>query len=514
MKTRVLFTAIAIVGSVLSMSASPGYGDDPPPPQLVSQWTFTAGSLNASVGTNHLSAVGAVALGDYNGGILNLSGGYATRSTSVPNTISNLPAGADARSVMAWIRPAPEALDPDGGTVVGWGDGLKAGQEFMLQRMKASDDNWYLFTDGLNGDNNIVIDAADLPPFDQWSHVALTFDGAAWKYYLNGELVDEGEFEVPISTPVISDPATEDWVAIGVRGDPTDPAQTSYQGSVDDVRIYTGAVSQANIRALFDLTAPSVSALSLGLSKVDGNYVVGIGEEIQLNATISDSVSWIKGAEYRLYRRTGTGPDEVTSGWTPMVPLNDLNSSSEMFKAMFDVESIDGTYVACVRGADDAYAFNNVSPRSCVEFKAYDQYAKIEGNFKVGKHPVRTYSGWVARSGEEVLGSITVNYKNLGTACTFRPGAREAGDWSLVNDDHLALGNWDRRCSNGTELLSDNDFYLFDNAAWPSNGAIRMDEAESASTTYDIGLGIDFLPESGDEPEALTNGYIQIVDLN
>ncbi len=73
----------------------------------------------------------------------------------------------------------------------------------------------------------------------QWTHVAVTFDGATAKIYIDGVIVDEGSFSFGNDTeaPVVIGAAAEDG------GNP-------FNGALDEVRIYDIVLSEAEILQL------------------------------------------------------------------------------------------------------------------------------------------------------------------------------------------------------------------------------------------------------------------------
>jgi hypothetical protein len=84
---------------------------------------------------------------------------------------------------------------------------------------------------------------------DSWHHLCGVYDGAGYRLYRDGQLMAE---EVDPVAPLIVEEA---W-AIGARGmpDPTMPGDfntRSFDGMIDDVRIYGRALSEAEVRALF-----------------------------------------------------------------------------------------------------------------------------------------------------------------------------------------------------------------------------------------------------------------------
>ncbi len=81
-------------------------------------------------------------------------------------------------------------------------------------------------------------EAEDALPVDVWSHVALTYDGARLRLYVDGELVDFSP--VPAGPP----PVTEGEVQIGGASELGD----YFKGRIDEVRVYNRALDQAEIQ--------------------------------------------------------------------------------------------------------------------------------------------------------------------------------------------------------------------------------------------------------------------------
>ncbi|HEY2479284.1 MAG TPA: LamG domain-containing protein [Solirubrobacterales bacterium] len=80
--------------------------------------------------------------------------------------------------------------------------------------------------------------AEDPLPVDAWSHVALTYDGAQVRLYVDGELVDCSP--VPAGAP----PVTEGELQIGAATEHGD----HFVGRIDEVRIYQRALDQSEIQ--------------------------------------------------------------------------------------------------------------------------------------------------------------------------------------------------------------------------------------------------------------------------
>ena len=108
-------------------------------------------------------------------------------------------------------------------------------------------------------------------PVDKWTHIAVTFDGATQRHYINGELIQSFPLAGPLTTS--SDP-----VRIG--------SDVSWQftpdGSIDEVRIWNVARTQAQIRSTINVR---INAAEPGLVSVWG-----------LNGNANDAVGGRNGA--------------------------------------------------------------------------------------------------------------------------------------------------------------------------------------------------------------------------
>lgn len=90
-----------------------------------------------------------------------------------------------------------------------------------------------------------------------WTHLAMTYDGAYVRLYINGVLDASYAQSGPIQT-------TSNWLAFGCK--PTGPwggagTYAYFNGIIDDARIYNGARNQTEIQA--DMGVPRVATLSL-----------------------------------------------------------------------------------------------------------------------------------------------------------------------------------------------------------------------------------------------------------
>lgn len=156
-----------------------------------------------------------------------------TDDYALVSDVTGLPSGSDARSISLWMN---QPAVTEQATLLSLGNGNDGNQKFILQMGSAGADT-YLFTDGINPENNIALSGSQIPTAG-WHHVAFTFDGASdWKYYLDGVLTGSGTFPFAINT-------VTNALEIGSRHD----AGTGfYNGSLDDIRVYGRALSETEV---------------------------------------------------------------------------------------------------------------------------------------------------------------------------------------------------------------------------------------------------------------------------
>jgi hypothetical protein len=113
----------------------------------------------------------------------------------------------------------------------------------------------------------------------EWTHVALTQDGNYLKAYINGELAN--------STNIISNLGTS-YLPYFTLGRYTDTTANYYNGSIDDVQIYSRALAEEEIGALYNATAYKYSRNITGLP--NGAYTA-YAYAVTSSGTISNSSS-------------------------------------------------------------------------------------------------------------------------------------------------------------------------------------------------------------------------------
>jgi subtilisin family serine protease len=202
----------------------------PPPSGLVSWWPGDNNAIDI-IGGNNGTLRGNVAFSSGKVGP-----GFSFNGTSnveVPNATSLNPTGGITLAV--WCFPAVGAtgdiIGKDGeGTDRQYFIGLSTGGHFRPHIGTAT---------GLHSFDG----AAQVLP-NNWYYVAMTYDGAELKVYINGVL----DGSAAVSGPIIT---TTQPLRIG-GGAPDGQPQFDFTGRVDEAELYNRALSQAEIQAIFN----------------------------------------------------------------------------------------------------------------------------------------------------------------------------------------------------------------------------------------------------------------------
>ncbi len=135
----------------------------------------------------------------------------------------------------AWIKPTGPGSDATGGGVILGREG-----EYMLARYANGNLHYAFATAG----HAFAFEDTGYPaPTNQWTHVALTYDGARFRFYVNGEI-----WSPYIASGPIGDlyPAEEDF-RIGSRQHLTAGQPQYFRGQIDDVRVWNVTRSATEI---------------------------------------------------------------------------------------------------------------------------------------------------------------------------------------------------------------------------------------------------------------------------
>jgi LmbE family N-acetylglucosaminyl deacetylase len=170
------------------------------------------------------------------------------------------------------------------------------------------------------------------PPvtLDAWTHLAATYDGAAARLYVNGNLV--------ASASVAYSPNTTRPLRIGAGKTETVPAYY-FPGRVDDVALYSRALTGTAIRVHYDeaqtaqADGPSISGFSPGSGTVGSSVTIsgsnlGGATAVHFNG-LSASFTSISASQL-----TATVPAGATTGPITVTTPNGTASSKKDFKVL------------------------------------------------------------------------------------------------------------------------------------------------------------------------------------
>ncbi|HEX2912205.1 MAG TPA: LamG-like jellyroll fold domain-containing protein [Chloroflexia bacterium] len=198
-----------------------------------------------------------------------------------------------AFTLSAWVNPQA------GGRIISKFNGAVSG-EYKLSILPDGQVEFHRETppwEMLSGTQNVV-------PFNQWSHVAATYDGQTMVIYINGVAVANqvrGAQYTDLNTPVL----------IGATLVNNAPAQF-FKGQLTEVCIWNKALSAADLKAGMNQRVLGNEAGLVGYWPLDGGPVVNLADPNRESATVNGA-SFINTANLPLYQavqapdRRGTG---------------------------------------------------------------------------------------------------------------------------------------------------------------------------------------------------------------
>ena len=233
-------------------------------PSLVGLWRFDEGS-----GTNVSDSSGLGNNGTLQGDNGNLptwtagQTGYgnalAFNNDGVNHTYVSIPASPSLQigqtatnpwSITAW---AYENSEGTGDFVSEYGRimVIDGGYAFQLESGASGDGELYTFNE--DGDNtawNIGwgIGSPVTPLLDQWEHWAVTYDGTNLTVYLNGDEAPSGGVAAQLITASLGFVGYQGAITIGSELD--QPATCNWNGMLDDVAMFAGALTPAQIQTV------------------------------------------------------------------------------------------------------------------------------------------------------------------------------------------------------------------------------------------------------------------------
>ncbi|UMG94321.1 LamG-like jellyroll fold domain-containing protein [Nocardioides sp. TF02-7] len=308
--------------------------EDPETSDIPVHYEFEEGEGSTAANTGTDTSVDAATLvGDTGwsengvfGSALDLVGGENTNTVDLPD---NLLQGEDAFTTSFWVRP-----DTKGNWINLFhiGDGLGDDGSFFqiqMQTQARNPGNSGLAATFKAKGSNVQERVYATPTQDvtegQWNHVVFVRDGATGTLFLNGvEIASRDDLTIDMTDV---GPTANNW--LGRNGYP-DPA---YDGLMDDVRVYTSALTSDDVAAMYDEGSALRTTTTVS---VDPASPSPFGEPVTVSATVDadgdapvegSAELWIKGS------RVGT-PVEVVDG-TVTFPEVALSSGDHAIEVRF-----------------------------------------------------------------------------------------------------------------------------------------------------------------------------------
>ncbi|MHC4087543.1 MAG: LamG-like jellyroll fold domain-containing protein [Planctomycetota bacterium] len=216
----------------------------PPPPQMVAYWKFDEGrgtTTNDSAGKNNGTVRGAEWTAGHFNNALSFDG--VDDYVEVPDDPSLRFMQSSSFTISFWAMPA---LETEGGQIV---CKLRSGRRrsvFGYQTAWTSiTSEFYFGLDSSWKGTMCTVTGKSSAPAGNWYHVAAVYDDEDVRIYLNGEFRGRRTFDLETGSTT-----PDKNLVIGARSyDST--IKSFFGGKIDEVRIYDGALSDAEIWALY-----------------------------------------------------------------------------------------------------------------------------------------------------------------------------------------------------------------------------------------------------------------------
>ncbi|MBX2999367.1 MAG: proprotein convertase P-domain-containing protein [Caldilineaceae bacterium] len=147
------------------------------------------------------------------------------------------PSGDAPRTLCAWVKSADGAINDWADHAVNYGSAA-AGQAFGA--MLYTGNTWYAYNHATDLNTQIPADT-------EWHHHCVVYEGSTLTYYLDGQSL--------ASTAVSLNTAPNTALLAGIRPDLA--ANTSFDGLIDDVRLYDRALGGDEVQSLYAPVAQS-----------------------------------------------------------------------------------------------------------------------------------------------------------------------------------------------------------------------------------------------------------------
>jgi hypothetical protein len=234
-------------------------------PSLVGLWRFDEGigttvSDSSGLGNNGTLQGDNGNLPTWTTGQTGFSNALAFNNDGVNHTYVSIPASpslmigqtaTNSWTITAW---AYENSDGSGDFVSDYGRIMVIDDGFAFQLESGASGDGELYTWTEDGDNVAWqipwgVGSSVTPLLDQWEHWAVVYDGTNFSVYLNGnEAANNGGFASELITSALGFVGYQGSIIIGSELDQA--ANCNWNGMLDDVAMFAGALTQAQIQTV------------------------------------------------------------------------------------------------------------------------------------------------------------------------------------------------------------------------------------------------------------------------
>jgi uncharacterized repeat protein (TIGR01451 family) len=252
-----------------------------PATNLVAAYNFDAGSGNTLVDVSGHGNNGTITNAQW---VTTGQSGGALLFSGAPNSMVTVPSSASLNlttgmTLEAWVDPTTVHSQGPGHWISVLTKGDSTGSGPLSYSLNATDGNTTAPAGEalINGKVRIVEGGPKLVA-NKWAYLAVTFDGSKLTEYLNGTVVKTVDLRSSNSITTTNDPLTIGGDSLGWM----------FQGRVDNVRIYNGALSQSAVVA--DMNTPVPSAPQV-ISVTPGNKTINVLPTTNVTATFNEGLN-------------------------------------------------------------------------------------------------------------------------------------------------------------------------------------------------------------------------------
>jgi hypothetical protein len=226
---------------------------------LVAHYTFDGNAIDKSGNGYDATVNGATLTADRHG---NADGAYSFNGTSgyiSAANIDNHPSGDINITYMAWVKVANSQT----GNIISFGELTTNKRSSFLYEGTAL---------GFAGQNNDYASTA-APAIGEWNHVAVTKSGLNIEFFINGLSIDQGTIANPLDITNLE----------LVLGASPSKAGEFFNGDIDEVRVYSSALSASDIDAIYQSEKPAIelsnetALVAFSFSEETGPATIGMG---------------------------------------------------------------------------------------------------------------------------------------------------------------------------------------------------------------------------------------------